>query len=179
VRHAGPERSGRAAGQYAPAGLAEHREQDLDAAIAALWDEAHERALARVDVVEEAVAALLAGGLDRDLAERARREAHKLAGSLGTFGMPEGTDHARALERRLEEGAAPRDAPALADRVAALRGVVERGPARTPVTAAPVGPRDVALVGVPSPRVAAPRQGTQSSQTRSRSGMPSTRISSG
>src|SRR5690242_12044434 len=135
--------------------LAEDREQGLDASIAALWDQARERALGRVDVVEEAVSALLAGPLDDELAEAARREAHKLAGSLGTFGMPAGTEHARALERRFEAGAETHDAPALAEHVTALRAVVERGPAAAAAApAAPVGPRDVALVGLDAPRAA-------------------------
>jgi HPt (histidine-containing phosphotransfer) domain-containing protein len=106
----------------------------------------------RVDVVEEAVAALLSGVLDPELAERARREAHKLSGSLGTFGMPAGTDHARALETAFEAGGDPAAAPELAEHVTALRRIVEDGPAGAPAAAAPVDPRDVALVGLPSPR---------------------------
>jgi HPt (histidine-containing phosphotransfer) domain-containing protein len=111
--------------------LAEHREQGVDASIAALWEQAQVRALARVDVVEEAVAALLAGPVDDALADEARREAHKLAGSLGTFGMPAGTEHARALELRLEAGAGPQDAPMLAEHVTELRRIVEQGPVGT------------------------------------------------
>jgi CheY-like chemotaxis protein len=124
----------------------------LDASIAALWERARERALGRVDAVEEAVVALLSGPVEAGLAERARREAHKLAGSLGTFGMPAGTEHARALELRVEAGARPADAPGLADHVTVLRRIVEAGPAETVAPEPPPGPRDVAVMGLPGPR---------------------------
>ena len=101
--------------------------QGLDAAIAALWRDAKPRALARVEVLEGAVAALGRGSLDADAAAEAASEAHKLAGALGTFGMPGGTAHARTLEHALAGGASAGDAPALAAEVAALRAVVEDG----------------------------------------------------
>jgi HPt (histidine-containing phosphotransfer) domain-containing protein len=98
---------------------------ELDAAIAALWQDAQPRALARVEIMERATAALASGALDAELADEARRDAHKLAGSLGTFGMPEGTVHARAIELRLEAGVTPADAAELGEHVAGLRAVVE------------------------------------------------------
>jgi HPt (histidine-containing phosphotransfer) domain-containing protein len=108
--------------------LAEPPDEGLDAAIAALWRDAQPRALARVDVLEAAVAALAAGGIDAPVSDEATREAHKLAGALGTFGMPAGSTHARAIELRLAGGAASADAPELAEGVAALRAIVEAGP---------------------------------------------------
>jgi HPt (histidine-containing phosphotransfer) domain-containing protein len=102
--------------------------EGLDAAIAALWRDAQPRAIERVEVLEAAVAALAAGAIGDPLAEEATGEAHKLAGALGTFGMPAGTTYARAIELRLAGGAAPADASALADGVAALRAIVEAGP---------------------------------------------------
>jgi HPt (histidine-containing phosphotransfer) domain-containing protein len=112
--------------------LAEPPHPGLDAAIAALWHDAQPRALARVQALEEAVGALRAGPLEGDRADRARREAHKLAGALGTFGMPRGTDVARAVEHRLETGAAPNDAVSLAGQVGELRRIVEAGPGPGP-----------------------------------------------
>jgi HPt (histidine-containing phosphotransfer) domain-containing protein len=99
----------------------------LDAAIAALWRDAQPRALERVAVLEAAVFALADDALAPETADEARREAHKLAGSLGTFGIPAGTAHARVIERALDAGAGPGDAPALAGAVADLRTVVEAG----------------------------------------------------
>jgi HPt (histidine-containing phosphotransfer) domain-containing protein len=108
--------------------LAEPPPPSLDAAIAALWRDARPRALGRVATLEAAVTALRDGALAGDAAVEATREAHKLAGALGTFGMPAGTRHARTVEQRLAAGAAPEDAAALAGEVAALRAVVEAGP---------------------------------------------------
>jgi HPt (histidine-containing phosphotransfer) domain-containing protein len=102
---------------------------DLEATIAALWHDARPRVLARVEVVETALAALRSGGLDPALAAEARREAHKLAGALGTFGMPNGTAAARAVERRLEAGVGPGDEAAMAAEARELRRIVEDGPA--------------------------------------------------
>jgi HPt (histidine-containing phosphotransfer) domain-containing protein len=101
---------------------------DLDATIAALWREARPRVLARIDVVAQAAAALRAGRLDADLAAHARREAHKLAGALGTFGLPDGTETARAVEQRLEAGPSAADEPALTAATQELRRIADEGP---------------------------------------------------
>ena len=121
---------------------------DLQDAIAALWVDARPRTISRIETLEGAIAALIAGAIDDGLADRARREAHKLAGSLGTFGMPEATQHARAVEHALEAGARRDAAPALAQHVTALRRIVEQGPA--PAGGAPQepGPHDVVLAGL-------------------------------
>ena len=108
--------------------MAEPPHPGLDAAIAALWGDAQPRSLARVETLEAAVAGLADGALDADAAAEATREAHKLAGALGTFGMPSGTARARAIELRLTEGVTAADAGQLADAVAALRAIVESGP---------------------------------------------------
>jgi DNA-binding response OmpR family regulator/HPt (histidine-containing phosphotransfer) domain-containing protein len=120
-------------------------------AVAALWEEARPRALERVAVVEDAVAALMAGALGDEERDRARAEAHKLAGALGTFGVPEGSTIARTLEEKLAAGPVHADAPALAEAVLELRGAVERGRSADP--AAGEGPR-VVLAGLPSARSA-------------------------
>lgn len=54
----------------------------------------------RVDTIERAVEAAEKGELGADLAAGAREAAHKLAGSLGSFGLARGSDLARELERR-------------------------------------------------------------------------------
>ncbi|MGI0486844.1 response regulator [Pantanalinema rosaneae CENA516] len=66
----------------------------------------------QVAILEQAQAALAAGGMDSELRQQATREAHKLAGSLGIFGMPGGSTVAHAIEelltgdRPLEQSAA-------------------------------------------------------------------------
>jgi HPt (histidine-containing phosphotransfer) domain-containing protein len=97
-------------------------------AVAPLWARARPPTLARIATLEAAVAALRDAALDPDRAAVALDQAHMLAGALGTFGMPEGTERARTIESRLRAGAAPADAPALAREVAALRAIAEAGP---------------------------------------------------
>ncbi|WP_127078766.1 response regulator [Dulcicalothrix desertica] len=52
----------------------------------------------QVTVLEQAKTALLAGDLQAQRKQQALHEAHKLAGSMGTFGYPEGSKLARELE---------------------------------------------------------------------------------
>lgn len=55
----------------------------------------------QVAVLEQAKTALLAESLNEDLQQQALREAHKLAGSMGSFGYPEGSRLARKIEHLL------------------------------------------------------------------------------
>jgi HPt (histidine-containing phosphotransfer) domain-containing protein len=121
-------------------------------AVAAAWPGAVETLLERVTVLEDAVAELLAGGLSADSRERARREAHRLAGSLGAFGVAAGSVLARDLEGALAGEPAAADAPLLAERVLSLRRAVEAGPA--PPTS-PGGGVRVVLAGLSGPAAGA------------------------
>ena len=69
--------------------------------LAALWERARVSADERVVRLEQLAQTALAAGLDEPGREEAERLAHQLAGSLGTFGMPRGTEMARALEHLL------------------------------------------------------------------------------
>ncbi|MEG4628880.1 response regulator [Microcoleus sp. AR_TQ3_B6] len=55
----------------------------------------------QIAVLDEAKTALLAGKLATELQQAAKHEAHKLAGSLGSFGYPEGSKLARSAEHLL------------------------------------------------------------------------------
>jgi diguanylate cyclase (GGDEF)-like protein len=91
-------------------------------AMAAIWAE-HEQAVRdRVGVLECAVAALTRGTLDEPLRAKAQREAHKLAGVLGTFGFPRGSELARGVELILEvpEALGPARVPALSELVSGI-----------------------------------------------------------
>lgn len=57
----------------------------------------------QVAVLEEAKTALLAFNLPQELQQTAKHEAHKLAGSMGSFGYPEGSRLARVLEYLLSQ----------------------------------------------------------------------------
>jgi hypothetical protein len=115
-------------------------------AVAAAWPGAVETLLDRVTVLEDAIAGVLAGALADDEREAARREAHRLAGSLGAFGVASGSVLARDLEQAFGGPVALADAPLLAERVLSLRRAVEAGPPAAASSAAE-GPR-VVLVGL-------------------------------
>lgn len=110
-----------------------HRPPDsaeLALRIAELWAEFRGTMLARVAAMEEVPARLAAGTLDDEARRSAFMHAHKLAGSLGTFGLLEASREAQAIEKRLGgreplEGA---DAAAIAEAALRIRLAVERGP---------------------------------------------------
>jgi HPt (histidine-containing phosphotransfer) domain-containing protein len=60
----------------------------------------------QVTVLEQAKIALIEGNLSDVLRQSARQEAHKLTGAMGTFGYPEGSNLARAIEHILMDGTA-------------------------------------------------------------------------
>jgi HPt (histidine-containing phosphotransfer) domain-containing protein len=87
-----------------------------------VWERRRGDVLARVDAIDAA----LAGDRDEPAREEARRQAHMLAGSAGTFGFPEASVIARELEHTLGTAAAPDDAQrAQAER---LRQILEGDP---------------------------------------------------
>lgn len=57
----------------------------------------------QVAVLVQANAALLAGNFSEELHQTAKQEAHKLAGAMGTFGYPQGSQIARKIEHLLLE----------------------------------------------------------------------------
>ena len=99
-------------------------------ALKQLWEQHRDEIFRRIDTIEEAIAALMEDDLDDDLRERAMNDAHKLAGSLGTFGYGEGTRQARDIERILEgEAPAPEEAVRLSELIVGLRHSIEDQPA--------------------------------------------------
>jgi diguanylate cyclase (GGDEF)-like protein len=118
-----------------------------------LWDQARPAALERVDAIDDAIAAVMAGALEDEQRDHARREAHKLAGSLGTFGLRDATGHAAALEVAFEAVPAVDRVPELAQHARDLRSLIESGEGGGPP---PVGATiDVAAVGLQPERAAA------------------------
>ena len=106
-------------------------EQAARTALAGLWERFRVLFGDQVAVLEEAAVAVLSGEITPELQGRALREAHKLAGSLGTFGMPRGSEIARELEAWFGSGASvePAEVLRLSDLVMALRCVLDAGPA--------------------------------------------------
>jgi DNA-binding response OmpR family regulator len=110
----------------------------LAAGVAAIWERFRGTVGARVSVLEDAAVALLSGSLDDDLRRRAEREAHRLAGSVGTFGFADASRLARSLELLLT-GTAPltaQDALKLSSGALTLRERLEH--ATAPLPAVPV-----------------------------------------
>jgi HPt (histidine-containing phosphotransfer) domain-containing protein len=70
----------------------------MDDKLAILWQRFRPTILARVDVVEAATTALRDGTRNEASRNIAVDNAHKLAGSLGTFGLPRGSEVASELE---------------------------------------------------------------------------------
>jgi diguanylate cyclase (GGDEF)-like protein len=113
----------------------------LSAAVAGVWARYREAILARVDVLEGAAMGLLEGRLDREQRREAEREAHKLAGSVGTFGFAEASRLARDAETLLSGPTPPgqTDALRLADLAVALRRELSAPPS-SPAHPAPAPP---------------------------------------
>jgi HPt (histidine-containing phosphotransfer) domain-containing protein len=71
----------------------------------ALWNRSQALIVQRLGILGEAQRRLQADANDSGARVEGADAAHKLAGILGTFGMPKGTELARAAEELLENGA--------------------------------------------------------------------------
>ena len=71
-----------------------------------IWQKSLPMVQDRVARLEACTAALAEGALTPENRTQAADLAHKLAGSLGMFGLPEGTEIARAMEHMLDAEAA-------------------------------------------------------------------------
>jgi diguanylate cyclase (GGDEF)-like protein len=90
----------------------------LDVVLTQIWETGKADVRAQLEVVERAVAAAVAGDLGDELRELAARDAHKLAGSVGTLGFAGASKRARELELGLAAGTpSPARAAVLADAV--------------------------------------------------------------
>ncbi|MHB1548431.1 MAG: response regulator [Acidimicrobiales bacterium] len=95
---------------------------EVAAELQALWGRFQGQMLARVETLDEALAALVEARLDDELRRRAERDAHRLAGSAGAFGRHRASALARSLEE-LFEGSAPIDRPAVLDALAQVESL--------------------------------------------------------
>lgn len=78
-------------------------DQKLQALRAEVWERTKEVTLARLTTLEQALAAFARGVLTVEQRAVAAGEAHKLAGSLGTFGFLEAGQLARQMELILKQ----------------------------------------------------------------------------
>jgi HPt (histidine-containing phosphotransfer) domain-containing protein len=94
-------------------------------AMAAIWTRSRPKLLERQATIARAVPEIGSHPEDPELRESTRTEAHKLAGLLGTLGLPAGTDLARAIEHRLDPVAPLPDIAELQRLATELRAVIE------------------------------------------------------
>ncbi|MFN6565622.1 response regulator [Dendronalium sp. ChiSLP03b] len=76
-------------------------EQQFNQAMSGLWSQYQGLMTQRMEVVEQAAAAISSKTLTQELRQSAEREAHKLAGVLGMFEQETGTQIAREIEQIL------------------------------------------------------------------------------
>lgn len=76
--------------------------ESLQGAMAKIWDRFQGGLSDRLTVLDLAVAEVEKGEIQKELREQAQQEAHKLAGSLGTFGLASGSKIAREIELLFE-----------------------------------------------------------------------------
>lgn len=84
----------------------ESAEEKTRRKIAEIWERSVPEVRARLEVLARAADAAAGDGLRGQQAEEARALAHKLAGSLGMFGLMDGTRVAREIEVLLGGGVA-------------------------------------------------------------------------
>lgn len=108
--------------------IVEPSQQQTLASVNQVWHRFKQRVSDQVGVLEQAVIALWQKELAQDLRQQAKQEAHTLAGSLGTFGLPEGSQLARQIEHlfQAEHPLSQEEAVNLREWVMALRQEIER-----------------------------------------------------
>jgi HPt (histidine-containing phosphotransfer) domain-containing protein len=99
----------------------------LAAAIERLWVQFLPQMHERVDTLGTAAGSVAAGTLSPEKQQEAQAAAHKLSGSLGTFGLTRGTELAHELELAYARPETPDPALAewLAGLAAQLRAIVD------------------------------------------------------
>src|SRR5215218_6910295 len=104
----------------------------LVATLEGLWNEHRGEIDHRIETLDAAADSARAGGVDPELLGRARRAAHQLKGSVGTFGFDRASELAGELKQALQ------DEPVPGDRLVALIGALRDAlPAPEPAATAP------------------------------------------
>lgn len=109
--------------------------QKTRSAISSVWQKYKSRISDQVAVIAATAANLRQDTIDLELQTEAEREAHTLAGSLGTFGFKAGSEIAREIEGILQSR--EKNIARLDELVSALRQEIERSPNAATQTAPP------------------------------------------
>jgi DNA-binding response OmpR family regulator/HPt (histidine-containing phosphotransfer) domain-containing protein len=107
--------------------LVDPSQQQTLASVNQVWHRFKQRVSDQVGVLEQAVIALWQKELNQELRQQAKQEAHTLAGSLGTFGLPEGSRLARQIEHlfQIERSLSKEEVDHFREWVVALRQEIE------------------------------------------------------
>ncbi len=90
---------------HSPHAAPEEATGKLHELLTTLWSRSRQTIVERVDVLRAAHRSLRVNPSDAHALHDGADAAHKLAGILGTFGLPEGTNIARRIEVMMESGA--------------------------------------------------------------------------
>jgi HPt (histidine-containing phosphotransfer) domain-containing protein len=106
------------------------QEQKMQSMISALWERSRHTVVERAQLLQSAGELWNDNRLDAATKLRAVDSAHKLAGVLGTFGLPRGTDLAREAEGLFGQATPPDKAEIerLQVLLAELTRLIDRGP---------------------------------------------------
>jgi HPt (histidine-containing phosphotransfer) domain-containing protein len=106
------------------------QEQKMHSMISALWERSRHTVAERAQLLQSAGELWNDNRLDAATKLRAVDSAHKLAGVLGTFGLPRGTDLAREAEGLFGQSTPPDKAEIerLQVLLAELTRLIDRGP---------------------------------------------------
>lgn len=116
-------------------------EETLGAELQEIWARFRGQMIERVETIEAALVALVEGHSDPASRANAVRDAHRLAGSAGTFGRHEASRIAREIEHLFENLATPSDAEIthLLELTEELRDSLTRAPVTTEAGRSEVG----------------------------------------
>ncbi len=110
----------------------QEKEQEVRAALERVWRGGRSEALSRLTTLEHFLDEVRSGVTDQRSLSEALSAAHRLSGSLGMFGMEEGSSCAAEIEALLCNQTPP-DAAIMAELVHRLRERMEDGPSPTKI----------------------------------------------
>lgn len=97
----------------------------LNAALDMMWARFLPQVRERAEVLASAAQAAMAGHLTGEQREAAQSAAHKLAGTLGTFGLDRGTELAREIENSYAAGVDHESATLIGATTAEIKTIIE------------------------------------------------------
>ncbi len=93
-----------------------------------IWQRSKESFTSQLVLFEQVISALITDSLSERILDTAKLEAHKMAGSLGSFGFNEGSRLAHEIEKLLESEAIGQQATQLQQLVSLLQQELEKPP---------------------------------------------------